>query len=129
LKRQELNLKESVIQGQKKLFKTSERIQEAQRLGTETEKVGNETILDLKYQREALVRARENVPPLHSPFNSISFRCLPSFFALLISGKDDHNNERYIMELRMGRKGHRDRRQHNQSATDSHCNGASNRYK
>jgi vesicle transport through interaction with t-SNAREs protein 1 len=61
LENKELDLKESVVQGQKKLLKTSERIQETQRLGAETEKIGQETILDLKYQREALTRARDNV--------------------------------------------------------------------
>lgn len=56
------------MEGQKKLLKTSERIQEAHRLGAETEKIGTETILDLKYQREALTRARDNVLH-HTKFN------------------------------------------------------------
>lgn len=58
---QEGDQRQKILSGNQKLFEGSERLNETQRIAYESEAIGTQTIIDLKRQKDTLLRARDGV--------------------------------------------------------------------
>ncbi len=61
---QEGDQRQKILAGNQKLFEGSERLNETQRIAYESEAIGSQTIIDLKRQKDTLLRARDGVSNL-----------------------------------------------------------------
>jgi vesicle transport through interaction with t-SNAREs protein 1 len=58
---QEGDQRQKILSGNQKLFDGSERLNETQRIAYESEAIGTQTIIDLKRQKDTLLRARDGL--------------------------------------------------------------------